>query len=155
MTRIRLVFLLFIFVASVSACKKSGSGEDVDPREQYLGVYDIDYSSKTSVTPGWPTYSEDAGEGTITITKADGANEMSLLINFDNYSSTELVKLNGSEFTMNRTRDNLPFGNKVYDGEFTGTGRFEGNTITMNSVTKVSQNGGLVEWKRAYKGSKR
>ncbi|MFD1141068.1 hypothetical protein ACFQ4C_08105 [Larkinella insperata] len=150
------IAILFILVLSIASCKKGGSsGEDVDPREQYIGVYDIDYTSRTSVTPGFPNYSEDSGKGTITLAKGEAANEMKLTTEFPGLTTTDVVKLNGAQFTVNRTRNNLSFGNKIYDGEYTGTGLFEGKNLTLTALTKVNQNGTLVEWTQSYKGAKR
>lgn len=152
----RLIATLFILVLSIASCKKGGSsGEDVDPREQYIGVYDVDYTSRTSVTPGFPNYSEDSGKGTITLAKGDAANEMKLTTEFPGVSTADVVKLNGTQITVNRTRNNLSFGNKIYDGEYMASGAFEGKNLTLTAVTKVNQNGTLVEWTQSYKGLKR
>ncbi|MFC5408181.1 hypothetical protein ACFPMF_02580 [Larkinella bovis] len=153
----RIIVTLFILLLSVSACKKGGSAaEDVDPREQYLGTYDIDYTSKTSVTPGWPTYSEDSGKGSLTFAKGDAANELRMTVEFPGFSTeTDIVKLSGSQFTMSKNRGSILFGNKKYDGEFVGTGLFEGKNVTLTTVTKVSQDGSLLQWTQSYKGLKR
>ncbi|GAB3324773.1 hypothetical protein GCM10027299_22210 [Larkinella ripae] len=151
----RLVVTLFILVLSISACKKGGSSaEEVDPREQYVGTYDIDYSSTTVILPSIK-FNEETNKGTIAFTKGEGANEMSMVISFPNFSATEIVKLSGTQFTMNRTRDKMPFGNKIYDAEFTGSGTFEGRNLTLTSITKLNEGGTVVQWNRAYKGLKR
>ncbi|GAB3937870.1 hypothetical protein [Larkinella terrae] len=150
----RLIAIFFVLVLGFSSCKKGGSGaEDVDPREQYVGIYDIDYSSKTII--GSIDFNEDSGKGTVTVSKGDAANEIKLAIAFPGVSSTEVAKLSGTKFTLNRTRDQLALGNKSYDAEFTGSGLFEGKNMTITSVTKMNQNGTVVQWTRAYKGSKR
>jgi hypothetical protein len=151
----RLIVVFFILVVGISSCKKSDSEADnVDPREQYLGSYDIDYTSKTSVTPGFPEFSEDQGEGgVITFTKAEASNELNMTIEFPGFSkSTDVVKLSGTKFTINRTRNKMIFGNKEYDGEYMGSGLFEGKTLTVTAVTKLTPSGLIVQWTQSYKG---
>jgi hypothetical protein len=151
----RLIVTLFILLLSVSACKKDSDAENVDPRDQYLGTYDVDYSSKTVIASAID-FSEDSGKGNITFTKGDAPNELKMAVIFDGFSSTtDVVKLSGTAFTMTRTRDQLSFGNKVYDAEFAGSGLFEGKNMTLTSVTKMNQSGTVVQWTRTYKGLKR
>jgi hypothetical protein len=151
----RLIVLLFILALSFSSCKKDGSGaENVDPREQYLGTYDIDYSSKTII--GAIDFNEDSGKGTLTFVKGDAANELKMTTEFTNFSkTTDVVKLDGTKFTVSRTRNQMTLGNKQYDGEFLATGLFEGRLVTVTSVTTVNQNGTVVKWTQSYKGMRR
>lgn len=151
----RLIVTLFILVLSISACKKGGSDlENVDPREQYYGAYDVDYSSKTLV--GAIDLNEDSGKGVLTFSKGEAANELKMTIEFTGFStSTDVVKLDGTKFTVNRTRDQMTLGNKQYDAEFLSTGLFEGKLVTLTSVNTVNQNGTVVKWTRSYKGMRR
>ncbi|GAB3271734.1 hypothetical protein GCM10027347_43180 [Larkinella harenae] len=148
----RLIVTLFILVLSISACKKGGSGsEDVDPREQYLGTYDVDYTTTTALA-GFPEYGEGSGKASLTFAKGDATNELRMTIEFPGFSAkTEMVKLNGTQFTMNKTRNTMIINGKSYEGEFTGTGLFEGRNVTVSMITKAS----TAQWNESYKGLKR
>ncbi|GAB3901447.1 hypothetical protein GCM10028803_26160 [Larkinella knui] len=151
----RQIVILFILVLSIASCKKGDSeAENVDPREQYIGIYDIDYTSKTLI--GTIDFNEDSGKGLITFSKGDAANELKMTTEFPGLSSvTDVVKLDGTKFSINRTRDQMRLGNKQYDAEFLGSGLFEGKVVTVTSVTTVNQSGTVAKWTRSYKGSKR
>ncbi|WP_128543634.1 hypothetical protein [Larkinella soli] len=152
MRRIVPFFLLLLLI--VTSCKKGGSDiENVDPRDQYLGVYDVDYSSRTVV--GTINTNGDSGKGTITISKGNAADELQLAVVFPDYNGTELAKLNGSKFTMGRTRQQIKIYNATYDGEYNGTGSFDGKNLTITAVVKSNQNGTPIEWIQNWKGLRR
>ncbi|KAA9356791.1 hypothetical protein [Larkinella humicola] len=151
----RLIVVFFILVVGISSCKKSDSeAGNVDPREQYYGTYDIDYSSKTII--GSIDFNEDSGKGVLTFSKGDASNELKMTTEFPGFSTAmDVVKLDGTKFTLNRTRDQMTLGNKQYDAEFLGTGLFEGKLVTVTSVTTLNQNGTVAKWTRSYKGMRR
>ncbi len=146
-----LLIALLVVGSLTTACKTSGSGSDVDPRDQYVGTYeggDGSYNSAISFA-SLPPF-EEKGKSTITITKS--INPKEIYLDISNRPLKVTAELNGTKFTVvDRTSDqiNVVFNGQqyVYDGNYTATGAFDvdqasgKNLVAINAVTETLQLG--------------
>lgn len=159
---LRNLFVLTLVVGSLTtACKRSGSGSDVDPRDQYVGVYEgSDGAYNSTITIGtFPT--TERGATSITITKSANPKEIYLAIT--NRAMTLTAELNGTDFTVvDRTSDKMTINingqQNVFDGSFTATGTFGKDpvsgkdVIAINAVTEAQQLGTTIRRTESING---
>ena len=133
-----------LLVSITTACKKSGAGgADVDPRDQYVGVYDGNYTSTTLINNSLPVGDPEAGKVQITVTKAQPANQLYIELLF-NGSSKQMVtaELVGATYTViDKQSEPLVFGGKTYNAKYTAQGQFVVNDkkFTLNTVAETLQ----------------
>ena len=70
-----LIALLAIGFLATS-CKKNGGTDEVDPRDQYLGVYTGNYRSTLYINNTLPASDPEVGTVQITVTKAQAADQI-------------------------------------------------------------------------------
>lgn len=162
---LRNLFVLTLVVGSLAtACKQSGSGSDVDPRDQYVGVYEGGERSYQSVLTIGTFPTEEAGATTIDVSK--GASPKELYLNVSNRIGRVTVELNGADFrVVDRTRDqmtvNINGRSNVLEGAFTATGAFDKdqatgkNIIAINAVTETTQFGTTVRRTETIVGTRK
>lgn len=109
-------FLLFI----LNACSKD---PNIDPRDQYIGDYDVIYTAVGTSTNGRPVTISRASK--MTVVKGAEANLISLVEDKQYISAT----LSGSAFTL------VPIVSPL-DKNFvtTGSGTFTKNSFTMKTI---------------------
>ena len=146
------ILLSFLLLFGLTACKKDNSDPDVDPRQQYLGTFAINYSSTTTV--GGQPNGSDSGQGSITFSPGSATDELQMVINFPNYADSVVAKINDSQFTLERTRNKVQYLGQTYDGEYIGTGSISGQTLMVNATTRANANGSDIIWTQLYKGTK-
>jgi len=150
------LILSFLLLFGLTGCNKNNS--EVDPRVQYIGTFAIKYVSTTTVGSGTDPVGNDSGEGTITFSQGNANDELVTVINFPGYSDTEIAKVNGSQFTLNKTRNTLWFNGQSYDGEYVATGTISGRNLTINATTRAIVGGTVggtqVIWTQTYQGVK-
>lgn len=135
-----------LLVSLTTACKKSGlGGADVDPRNQYVGVYDGGYTSTTLINNALPAGDPEAGKVQITVSKAQPANQVYVELLFNGSAKqTMTAELTDATFTIiDKQSEPLVFLGKTYDAKYTAQGQFvvKDKTLTLNTVTETLQLG--------------
>lgn len=162
---LRKLFVFTLVVGSLTtACKQSGSGSDVDPRDQYVGVYEGgDGAYNSTITIGTFPITE-RGSTTITVTKS--ANPKEVYLDISNRPMKVTAELNGANFTVvDRTSDQLTINvngqRNVLDGNFSATGTFGTDqasgkdAIVINAVTETLQLGTTIRRTEAINGTRK
>lgn len=162
---LRSFFVFTLVVGSLTtACKKSGSSSDVDPRDQYIGVYEGGNGAYTStITIGTLPVSE-TGVTAITVTKS--ANPKEIYLNITNRAMTLTAELNGADFTVvDRTTDQMTINingqQNVLEGNFTATGTFGKDqvsgkdVIAINAVTETLRTGTTIRRTESINGTRK
>jgi hypothetical protein len=151
-----IIVTLLVVSSLTTACKKSGEGPDVDPRDQYVGTYEGGVS--TSLNAGGFEGAPQTGSATIVITKGSGNKELYIDATLSLGRPTPFkvtAELNGANFTViDRKRDQMNVLGKTVDGDFTATGVFENNQIAISTTTETVQ-GGKVTRYEAITGTKK
>lgn len=149
------VSLLFLVLLIGFGCTRKGPGDEVDPRDQYVGIYDVVFSSSTTIGP-FPG-GEDKGTGTITVSKGDASNELRMQITFPPIDENNVATMSGTKFTLSKSRETLIIGGKSYDAEYAASGQFSdnGQDITITSITKVQEGGVTATRTGTFSGPKR
>lgn len=161
---LRSLCVVLFAVGLITACKPSGSGSDVDPRDQYVGVYEgTDRSYQSVITFGtFPI--EETGVTAITVTKGGKANEVYLEVS--NRPMRLTAELTGADFTIiDRTTDQITLNingrPNVFEGAFTAKGTFgkeeaSGKTVVgINAVTETTQFGTTVRRTETVVGTRK
>lgn len=145
---LRNAFITLLILGSLTtACKKSGGEADVvvDPRDQYVGVYDGDYKSTTYINNTLPASDPEAGKVQITVTKAQAANQVYLELLFNSTTKQTLTaELVDATYTIiDKQSEPLSFGGKTYDAAYTAQGQFstQDKSITLNTKAETLQLG--------------
>ncbi|MFD2573774.1 hypothetical protein ACFSUS_24265 [Spirosoma soli] len=125
-------FLLPIVVSCViaildSSCSKSA---DVDPREQYLGRYQVTYTQTTE----YSRLPKEVITGTTSLTVSKGTNNNSLTFKLPTESAE--VTLSGSSFTFDPVVKTVIAGTQTT----TASGSFIQNGLEFTQKTTVSSN---------------
>ncbi|WP_020602464.1 hypothetical protein [Spirosoma spitsbergense] len=134
---------LLIIGSLTTACKKSGGVDGVDPRDQYVGVYDGGYQASTLVNNSLESNRE-SGTVKITVSKAQAMNQLYLELFFNNATKQNVTaELSEKTFTViDKQTESLVFDGKTYaNAKYTATGQFIDKTIVMNTTTETLQSG--------------
>ncbi len=134
---------LLIIGSLTTACKKSGGVDDVDPRDQYVGVYDGGYQASTLINNSLESNRE-SGTVQITVSKAQAANQIYLELLFNGTSKQNVTaELSEKNFTViDKQTESLVFDGKTYaNAQYTATGQFVDKTIVINTTTQILQSG--------------
>ncbi len=158
--------LIFTLVVGslTTACKRSGSDSDVDPRDQYVGVYEGSAGAYNSTIALGTIQFTETGITTIKVTKS--ANPKEIYLDISNRPMQVTAELNGSTFTVvDRSSDqiNIVFNGQriVYDGNFNATGVFDKDqasgkdAIVINAVTETLQTGTTVRRTETIVGTRK
>lgn len=139
-------FLFFMLLAGLTtACKTSGSepGEEIDPRDQYVGVYDTEFTGKLMIGTNF-VYASESGKGTITVTKSTVPQEIYLETAFPGNNEKLTAELNGAQFTIiDKKSERLQIGQTTVDGEYKGTGSFGPDRSIAFSISVQAQRDGV------------
>lgn len=139
------ILALVILGSLTTACKKSGGADAVDPRDQYVGVYDGDYKSTTYINNSLQASDPEAGKVQITVSKAQTANQVYLELLFNSTTKQTLTaELVDATYTIiDKQSEPLVFGGKSYDAAYTAQGQFvvQDKAITLNTKTETLQLG--------------
>lgn len=141
----RNALLAVVILASLTtACKKSGiGGGDVDPRDQYVGVYEGGYQASNLINNSLES-SRESGTLTVTITKSEVANQFYIDLLFNNASSQKLTaEMTNNTFTViDKQSETLVFdGNTYPNATYSATGQFVEKDFLLNTVTQTLQSG--------------
>lgn len=144
---VRNALLAIALMGSVTtACKKSGlGGADVDPRDQYVGVYDGGYTSTTYINNTLPASNPEAGKVQVTVSKAQAANQLYVELLFNGSAKQTLTaEFTDAAFTIiDKQSEPLVFGGKTYDAKYTAQGQFvvKDKAFTLNTIAETLQLG--------------
>lgn len=145
--QVRNALLAIAIISSLTTgCKKSGiGGADVDPRDQYVGVYSGGYTSTTYINNALPATPPEAGTVQVTVTKAQTGNQVYIELLFNGSAKqTMTAELTDATFTViDKQSEPLAFGGKTYDAKYTAQGQFVVNdkAFTLNTVAETLQLG--------------
>ena len=144
------LFALLVISSITTACKKSGSGADVDPRDQYVGSY-TGTSRRTFYVSADIFQGPIPGASTITVTKASDAKqiyiETTVVFNggfTGGYSLKVTAELDGSNFSViDKTTDQIALPSGSVDSDYTATGVFDASTKQMvySATARALRNG--------------
>lgn len=136
---------LCVIGSLTTACKKSGGADDVDPRDQYIGVYDGNYTSTLYINNTLPASGPEAGKVQITVTKAQAANQVYMELLFNSTAKQTLTaELTDSTYSViDKRTEPLAFGGKTYEAAYTAQGQFlaKSKTVTLNTTAETLQQG--------------
>ncbi|QIP16090.1 hypothetical protein G8759_27370 [Spirosoma aureum] len=145
-----------------TACKKSSSGSDVDPRDQYVGTYDGgDKGYQSIITVGAVTFNPEYGTASIVVTK--GSNPKELYIESGQQSYKVTAELDGANFTVidkSSSQIFIPPSN-TYTGTYKATGVFGvdqasgKNAIAITATTETLKDGSSIRKTEIYTGSRK
>ncbi|WP_266366404.1 hypothetical protein [Tellurirhabdus rosea] len=154
MKRSGLLFLLFLFLVNIQACKDKNS-EAVDPRNQYIGNYDVAYTSSTTLND-FPFVPKETASGTIVITKGAAADELKLAIAFKNYNEEVGAKLQGNKFTVLKQKEKVYINEyNTFEADYAGSGEFSGANLNITAIAQTTANGGKVVKNMVFNGIKK
>jgi hypothetical protein len=125
------ICLLFIITLLFASCKK----DDVDPRDQYVGHYQIQQVGVTVVN-GQSRTANFVYE--LNINKAGASDELAFSDGFGNYTA----KLTGSSFKINKFVTSLKSNGIDLAFDVIGNGSFNGSNI--NYTQSFSGNGIII-----------
>ncbi|GAB3569677.1 hypothetical protein GCM10027578_24580 [Spirosoma luteolum] len=151
-----LVVTLLSCLVLTTACKKSGSGSDVDPRDQYVGTYDGGYQASTLINNSLES-SRESGTLVINVTKSQVDNQLYLALTFNNTTKQNLTaELSGASFTIiDKQKETIAFDGKSYDANYSATGQFVTNTIAINTTAETLQAGITITRRGGLTGTKK
>ena len=144
---VRKAFAVVAFLISLTtACKKSGlGGADVDPRDQYVGIYDGGYTSTTFINSTLPANAPEAGKVEVTVSKTQTVNQLYVELLFNGTTKQMLtVELTDATFrVIDKQTEPLTFGGKTYNAAYTAQGQFvvKDKVFTLNTVAETLQQG--------------
>lgn len=155
-----------LIVASVvgsltTACKKSSSDPDVDPRDQYVGTYNGgDRGYQSIITIGSIPLNAEYGAASIIVSKGSGSKE--IYIEAPQQSLKVTAELNGTNFTVIDKSSSQIFipPNNTYTGSYQATGVFGvdqatgKNAIAVNATTQTLEKGTSITRTETYTGSR-
>lgn len=140
----RSALLAVVVLASLTtACKKSGiGGGDVDPRDQYVGVYDGGYQASNFLNNSLESKRE-SGTVTVTITKSEVIGQFYIDMLFNNTSSQKLTaELTDNTFrVIDKQSEPLVYDGTTYTANYTATGQFAEKDFLLNTVAETLQAG--------------
>jgi hypothetical protein len=128
---IALLFLVFVF-----SCK-SKDKDNVNPREQFIGTYDVAYTASTQIGT-LPFNPNETGNGQIVISAGNAADELKFDISFPAYTETIMGKLSGSTVVWEKQKDVLKIGSGSYDADYTASGEFRGANLNINARAETT-----------------
>lgn len=147
-----LLLALVVISSLTTACKKSGgsSGPDVDPRDQYVGVYEGGDGSYSSVIR-FGTADLDPEKGKTNVTVSKGANPKEIYVEISARGFKVTAELNGNTFTViDKTSDQIFIQGTTLNGSYSATGAFNKDqlsgkdVIAINAVTETLRTGTTV-----------
>ncbi|MFD2933108.1 hypothetical protein [Spirosoma flavum] len=147
----RTTFLaLFVIGSLTTACKKSGSASDVDPRDQYVGTY-AGTSRRTLYVSADIFQGPIPGVSTTTVTKASNAHELYIenTVVYNNgftggYTERVTATLTGVNFTViDKASDQIELPSGKVDSDYTATGVFDASTkqLVYSATARALRNG--------------
>lgn len=155
-----LLMVALIVGIFTSACKKSGSGSDVDPRDQYVGTYDGGTKGYQSViTLGTLSLAPEYGATTLVVSK--GSNPKEIYIEAANQSLKVTGELTDAGFTViDKTSGQIfiPPSN-TFTGSYKATGVFGKdqasgkNAIVLTATTETLKDGTAIRKVETYNGT--
>ena len=157
---VRHLLMAALVVGSLTtACKKSSSGSDVDPRDQYVGTYEGgDKGYQSVITLGTLALNPEYGASTIVVTKGSNAKEIYIESSKQSYKVT--AELSGESFTViDKTTGQIfvPPSNN-YNGAYKATGVFGKDqasgklAIVVTATTETLKDGTAVRKVETYNG---
>lgn len=156
--QVRNALLAIALIGSLTtACKKSGiGGADVDPRDQYVGVYSGGYQAASTVNNALP-YDEETGTMGITVSKSQVANQLYIELVFNGVIKQNLTaELTNNEFkVIDKQSEPIKFNGKNYDGQYSATGQFVEKAVTINTVAETLQSGVTLTRRGNISGTKK
>lgn len=137
-----LVATLFISLFT-TACKQSdGGGDNVDPRDQYVGTFDGGYTSIIRI--GTRDLDPESGSAAVTISKGNTAKEIYIDILYNDRVKERLTaELEGDRFrVIDKTKDQIVVNSTSIDTEFSADGQFpDAKTFTMATTSQAVSGG--------------
>lgn len=148
---LRNAFLTLLILGSLTtACKKSGGADAVDPRDQYVGVYNGD-SRRTLYFVADIFQGPIPGVATTTITKGSNSKEIYIETTVVNnggftggYSLRVTAEVDGANFTViDKSTDQIELPNGKVDSDYTATGTFDTSKkqFVYSSTARALRNG--------------
>ena len=141
---------LLIIGSLTTACKKSGGVDDVDPRDQYVGVYEGN-SRRTLYVSADIFQGPIPGAATTTITKASNPKEIYIenTVVFNGgfsggYTTRVTAELDGVNFTViDKSSDEITLPSGKVTSDYTATGLFDLSTkqFVYTSRARALRNG--------------
>jgi hypothetical protein len=153
---VRNLLLALVVIGSLTtACKKSGGGTDVDPRDQYVGKYEGGF--QVGINLGGIDLKPESGTAVVTVTKASNAGEIYLETVYNSsYTEKVTAELKGATFTViDRTKDVITVNTTQIQGDYSATGVFDKNQVAINATTEARTAGGVVRRTGAVTGTKK
>ena len=158
---LRLSLLALLLIGSLTtACKKSGGGNDVDPRDQYVGTYiGSNRGYQSIITIGTVPFDPEYGTTNLTVSK--GSNPKEIYIEDSKLSLKVTAELDGVNFTVidkNSGQIFVPPSN-TYTGPYTATGVFGKDqasgksAIAMTATTEALKNGTAIRKVETFNGT--
>jgi len=151
-----LLFALLALVTLATGCRTSGSADDVDPRDQYIGTYNGGYQASTLINSSLES-SREAGTISAVITKSQVANQLYLDITYNSaVKQTLTAELNGSNFTIiDKQTESISFDNKTYTADYKASGQFVTNDFALNTTAETLQSGVTISRRLSITGTKK
>ncbi|WP_234734225.1 hypothetical protein [Tellurirhabdus bombi] len=132
---IRSTIFLLVLVFAFSC--KSKNKDDVNPREQYVGTYDVAYTASTLVGT-LPFNPNERGNGQVVVSAGNAADELKFDISFPAYTETIMAKLSGGTFVWEKQKDILKVGAGSYDADYSASGEFRGANLIINARAETT-----------------
>ncbi|KAB7732699.1 hypothetical protein F5984_01745 [Rudanella paleaurantiibacter] len=146
-------FLFFaLFLGLLTSCKQlSGKEAEVDPRDQYIGVYD-DGGYTGQVFIGSIVSERPSGTVTITVGKAAAPKELTMSFLYNKgkqfeYTEKLTAELDGTKFTIiDKKSEQITVGVTTIDAPYQGKGEFaDGTKFAMTTSSEKDQSGTIVK----------
>lgn len=151
-----LLFVLLALVTLATGCRTSGSADEVDPRDQYVGTYDGGYQASTLVNNSRESNREN-GTVSIAVTKTQVANQLYFTITFNGSTKQTLTaELNGSAFTIiDKQTESFIYDGQSIEGTYKASGQFTDNVLALNTVVENLDSGITVTRRGSITGTKK
>ncbi|QJD79693.1 hypothetical protein [Spirosoma rhododendri] len=151
-----LLFALLTILSLATGCKTSGSADEVDPRDQYIGTYDGGYQASTFVNNSRESNRE-TGTVSVAITKTQVANQLYFNITFNGATKQTLTaELNGNAFTIiDKQSESFIYDGQSINGTYKASGQFTDNVLALNTVVENLDGGVTVTRRGAITGTKK
>ena len=151
-----LLLALLAIVSLTTSCKTSGSADEVDPRDQYVGTYDGGYQASTFVNNSRESNRE-SGTVSIAVTKTQVANQLYFNITFNGTTKQTLTaELNGNAFTIiDKQTESFIYDGPSVNGTYKAAGQFTDNVVALNTVVENLDGGVTVTRRGAITGTRK
>ena len=160
-----LLIAVFVIGFLTTSCKKSGNGSDVvvDPRDQYVGVYEGGAGGYSSTITFGTFPTTETGPASITVSKGANAKEIYLDISTKPRLTAKLDDTNASNFgVIDKTSDqiNVIINGKQYTltGNYSATGVFGKDQasgkdqIVINTTAETLEQGTAIKRTESING---